>query len=69
MAFEVDQVVPVLRIFDVTKAREFYVDYLGLTVDRGSTATERLPATAEEFTARGGRAPNQPPPPGLPPST
>jgi ribosomal-protein-alanine N-acetyltransferase len=27
------RVVPVLRIFDVDKAREFYVDYLGFTVD------------------------------------
>jgi ribosomal-protein-alanine N-acetyltransferase len=25
--------VPVLRIFDIDKAREFYVDYLGFTVD------------------------------------
>lgn len=33
MAFEVDRVIPVLRIFDVTKAREFYVGYLGLAVD------------------------------------
>ena len=26
-------VVPILRIFDVGKAREFYVDYLGCTID------------------------------------
>lgn len=25
--------VPVFRIFDIAKAREFYVDYLGFTVD------------------------------------
>ena len=25
--------VPILRIFDEAKAREFYVDYLGMTVD------------------------------------
>ena len=25
--------VPVLRMFDVAKAREFYIDYLGFTVD------------------------------------
>jgi catechol 2,3-dioxygenase-like lactoylglutathione lyase family enzyme len=25
--------IPTLRMFDVTKAREFYVDYLGFTVD------------------------------------
>lgn len=27
------QAVPIFRIFDVAKAREFYVDYLGMTVD------------------------------------
>jgi ribosomal-protein-alanine N-acetyltransferase len=27
------RVIPILRIFDVAKAREFYVDYLGCTVD------------------------------------
>lgn len=27
------RVVPILRIFDVGKAREFYLDYLGFTVD------------------------------------
>ena len=26
-------VIPVLRIFDVAKAREFYVDFLGFTID------------------------------------
>jgi uncharacterized glyoxalase superfamily protein PhnB len=25
--------IPVLRMFDIAKAREFYVDYLGFTVD------------------------------------
>jgi len=29
----VDQVVPVFRIFDVAKAKEFYVDFLGFSVD------------------------------------
>jgi hypothetical protein len=29
----VSRVVPILRIFDVTKAKEFYVDYLGFNVD------------------------------------
>ena len=28
-----DQVIPILRIFDVAKAREFYVGFLGLKVD------------------------------------
>ena len=30
---KVDQVVPILRIFDVAKAKEFYVDFLGFSVD------------------------------------
>jgi catechol 2,3-dioxygenase-like lactoylglutathione lyase family enzyme len=29
----VERVIPILRIFDVAKAKEFYVDYLGFTVD------------------------------------
>ena len=32
-AVKFDRVVPVLRIFDADKAKEFYVDYLGMTVD------------------------------------
>jgi ribosomal-protein-alanine N-acetyltransferase len=28
-----DRVIPILRIFDVEKAKEFYVDYLGMSVD------------------------------------
>ena len=30
---QVQQVVPILRIFDVAKAREFYLGFLGFTVD------------------------------------
>lgn len=33
LKFEIHSVIPVLRIFDVAKAREFYLDYLGFTVD------------------------------------
>jgi hypothetical protein len=33
MAITFDQTIPILRIFDVGKAREFYVDYLGFAVD------------------------------------
>jgi len=29
----VQQTIPILRIFDLAKAREFYVDYLGMVVD------------------------------------
>lgn len=33
MAFEAKRIVPVLRMFDEAKAREFYVDFLGFSVD------------------------------------
>jgi catechol 2,3-dioxygenase-like lactoylglutathione lyase family enzyme len=33
MPLEVLQTVPILRIFDVAKAREFYVGFLGFAVD------------------------------------
>lgn len=33
MPIEMQQTIPILRIFDVAKAREFYVDFLGFTVD------------------------------------
>ncbi len=33
MSFAVQQTIPILRIFDLAKAREFYVDFLGFTVD------------------------------------
>ncbi|MBX9585443.1 MAG: VOC family protein [Gemmataceae bacterium] len=33
MPLQVSQVVPVLRIFDVAKAREFYLDFLGFRLD------------------------------------
>lgn len=33
MGFRAQHPIPVLRIFDVQKARDFYVDYLGFTVD------------------------------------
>jgi ribosomal-protein-alanine N-acetyltransferase len=35
--------VPVLRIFDVDRAREFYVDWLGLTVDWQHRFADDLP--------------------------
>jgi len=31
---EFRQAIPILRIFDITKAREFYLDFLGFTLDR-----------------------------------
>ena len=33
MPFQVTRVVPIFRIFSVEKAREFYLDFLGFTVD------------------------------------
>jgi uncharacterized glyoxalase superfamily protein PhnB len=30
---QVDQTIPMFRIFDVAKAREFYLDYLGFSLD------------------------------------
>jgi catechol 2,3-dioxygenase-like lactoylglutathione lyase family enzyme len=33
MSFAVTRVIPTLRMFDVAKTREFYLDYLGFTVD------------------------------------
>ena len=33
MPFQVTRVVPVFRIFSIEKAREFYLDFLGFTVD------------------------------------
>lgn len=33
MTVEMQQPVPVLRIYDVDKAKEFYVDFLGFTID------------------------------------
>ena len=32
-AVKFNRVIPVLRIFDIDKAKEFYVDYLGMTID------------------------------------
>ena len=33
MGLEVQRVIPILRIFDEPRAREFYLDYLGCAVD------------------------------------
>jgi hypothetical protein len=41
MALAVERVVPILRIFDETRAREFYVGYLGCVVD-WSTGSGKL---------------------------
>jgi uncharacterized glyoxalase superfamily protein PhnB len=37
------QVIPVLRIFDIAKAKEFYVDYLGFKIDWEHRFEEQSP--------------------------
>lgn len=39
----VERVIPILRIFDPAKAREFYVDYLGMQVDWEHRFEDHLP--------------------------
>src|SRR5258706_16308075 len=43
MAFSNIQTIPILRIFDEAKAKEFYVDYLGFTVDWEHRYGENFP--------------------------
>jgi uncharacterized glyoxalase superfamily protein PhnB len=43
MAATFDATVPVLRMFSVEKAREFYVDYLGFTVDWEHRFEDHMP--------------------------
>jgi hypothetical protein len=38
-----DQTVPILRVFSVDKAKEFYVDYLGFTLDWEHRFADDLP--------------------------
>ena len=48
------QVVPVLRIFDIAKSDEFYLDFLGFTVDWNHRFEDRLPLYRQ--ISRGGLA-------------
>jgi catechol 2,3-dioxygenase-like lactoylglutathione lyase family enzyme len=43
MALSTMQVIPILRIFDVAKAKEFYIDYLGFKVDWEHRYGENFP--------------------------
>lgn len=43
MGVTFQRVIPILRIFDVDRAREFYVDHLGFVVDWEHRFEERLP--------------------------
>ncbi|ASZ12290.1 VOC family protein [Chitinophaga pendula] len=40
---EVSQVIPVLRMFDHTKMKEFYIDFLGFSVDWEHRFEENFP--------------------------
>ncbi|UVI27470.1 VOC family protein [Paenibacillus spongiae] len=41
--FKLGTITPILRIFDVPKAKEFYVGFLGFTVDWEHTFEENFP--------------------------
>ena len=43
MAIQFQRVVPILRIFNIEKAKEFYVDYLGFKVDWEHRYEEHMP--------------------------
>ncbi|WP_425618571.1 glyoxalase superfamily protein [Anatilimnocola sp. NA78] len=43
MTLQVLQTIPILRIFDLAKAREFYLDYLGFAVDWEHRFDDRAP--------------------------
>jgi ribosomal-protein-alanine N-acetyltransferase len=43
MALETLKTIPILRIFDVAKAKEFYVDYLGFHIDWEHRFEPKLP--------------------------
>ena len=47
MSAELQSVVPVLRIFSVEKAREFYVDFLGFTWDWDHRFGDNFPLYAQ----------------------
>ncbi len=42
-AIAFQQTIPILRIFDVAKAKEFYVDFLGFTIDWEHRFGEEFP--------------------------
>jgi len=43
MAIEFQSVIPILRIFDIAKADEFYLGYLGFKIDWDHTYDDNLP--------------------------
>ena len=52
MSIAFEQIVPILRIFDEAKMREFYLDYLGFTVDWEHRFEPKLPLYVQ--VSRGG---------------
>src|SRR5262245_35953201 len=44
MSVQFEKTIPILRIFDVDKAKEFYIGYLGFTVDWEHHFEENTPA-------------------------
>ena len=52
MTIRFDETIPVLRIFDVAKAREFYVDFLGMSWDWEHRFAPDMPVFAQ--VSRGG---------------
>jgi uncharacterized glyoxalase superfamily protein PhnB len=44
MKMEIIRTIPVLRIFNYEKAIEFYIDWLGFTIDWGHVFEENAPA-------------------------
>lgn len=51
---QVTQTIPILRIFDVQRAKEFYVDYLGFEVEWAHQFEENTPTYMQ--VSRGGLA-------------
>jgi hypothetical protein len=43
MSLQVERVIPILRIFDLAKMREFYLEFLGCTIDWEHGTEEGLP--------------------------
>ena len=43
MAIELEPAIPILRIFDIAKAKAFYVDYLGFSIDWEHRFEPKLP--------------------------
>ena len=54
MVVSFEKTIPIFRIFDLAKAREFYVDFLGFSVDWERRFDEGsptyIPVTRGEFT-------------------